>query len=150
MKIRFTGDEENVKLAEKCVEIYLGDYTPEQQYSATIILHMLLKDPAFDQLLDYLRENTGFRVNDRNSGKVLTWKKKVKKIGKCDICGATKELVAHHVVPWKYSIKGRTDVNNGQCLCTKCHKIMHDDFLWLKYMREKTVRSHGKKETCGR
>ena len=65
---------------------------------------------------------------------MVTWAKKVKKVGKCEICGATKELEAHHIIPWEYSIKGRTDVGNGQCLCKRCHKMMHNDAEWIKHM----------------
>lgn len=137
MKIKFTGKEEEVKLAEECLEIYLGDYTPQQQHAASILLHMLLKDEGFFKLMDFIKELTGFKVNNRNSSKVVMWKKKVKKIGKCEICGSTENLVAHHIVPWAYSIKGRTDIKNGQCLCKNCHRMMHDDNLWLEYMMRK-------------
>lgn len=134
MKIKFTCNEEELKLVEKCIEIYLGDYTPEQQYAASIMLHMILKDKQFSELMALLKETTGFKINDRNSSRVVMWKKKVKKIGKCEICGATEQLEAHHKVPWTYSISGRADVKNGQCLCSKCHKMMHDDELWLEFM----------------
>ncbi len=146
MKIKFTGNEEDVKQAEKLLEIYLGDYTPEQQYAASILLRMLLKDKNYYKLMDYVKEVTGFRVNNRGSGKVVTWAKKVKQIGKCEICGATENLVAHHKIPWSCSIKGRTDIKNGQCLCRDCHKMMHDDILWLEYMRKKANKKVSKHE----
>ncbi len=140
MRIKFTGNAEEVKLAERYLEIYLGDYTPEQQYAASILLHMLLKDDGFRKLMEFVKETTGFRINDRNSSRVIMWKKKVKKVGKCEICGSKEILVAHHKIPWAYSIKGRTDINNGQCLCRKCHNMMHDDELWLEYMMRKGAR----------
>jgi predicted restriction endonuclease len=136
MKIKFYGNEEKVQQAENYLEIMLGDYTPTQQYAATILMHMLLKED-FRQLMEDLREITGFKVNDRNSAKVVAWKKKVKKIGRCEICGSKNNLVAHHIVPWSYSIKGRTDVTNGQCLCRDCHVMMHNDDLWIEYMQKK-------------
>jgi 5-methylcytosine-specific restriction endonuclease McrA len=101
---------------------------------------MLLKEDYF-KLMEAVKEKTGFKVNNRLSGKVSTWKKQVKKIGKCEICGAKENLVAHHIVPWSYSIAGRTDVKNGQCLCEDCHKIMHDDALWIDYMRKKVSKN---------
>ena len=79
MKIKFTCNEEELKLVEKCIEIYLGDYTPEQQYAASIMLHMILKDKQFSELMALLKETTGFKINDRNSSRVVMWKKKVKK-----------------------------------------------------------------------
>ena len=140
MRIRFTGNEEDVKQAEKLLEIYMGDYTPEQQYAASILLHMMFKEEYY-KLMESVKECTGFKVNDRNSSRVVVWKKKVKSKGKCEICGATENLVAHHIIPWSHSIKGRTDINNGQCLCRDCHKMMHDDILWLEYMRKKVSKN---------
>ena len=134
MRIVFTG--EDAKLAERCLEVYMGDYAPEEQYAAAIMLHMLLKDEKYHWLMNQVREATGFRVNDRNSGKVNSWKKRVKRVGKCEVCGVKDNLEAHHKIPWVYSIKGRTDVNNGQCLCAACHKMMHDDQLWIEYMKK--------------
>ena len=136
MRIVFTGNEEEVKQAEHYLEIMLGDYTPTQQYAASILMHMLLKE-NFKKLIEDIKEVTGFKVNDRNSSKVVAWKKKVKKIGRCEVCGSKKDLTAHHIVPWAYSIKGRTDVTNGQCLCKDCHAMMHNDALWLEYMLKK-------------
>lgn len=136
MKLKFIGREEDVKLAERCLEIYVGDYTPQQQYAASILLHMILKE-NFGKFVELVKEVTGFRLNDRNSSRAVAWRKKVKRIGKCEICGATENLVAHHIIPWAYSIKGRTDTKNGQCLCCDCHKIMHNDLLWIEYMQKK-------------
>lgn len=136
MKIKFYGPEEDVKVAERLFDIYTGDYTPTQQYAASILLHMMLKE-NFDKLMEYAKEVTGFKLNNRNSGQVITWKKKVKQVGKCEICGDKENLVAHHKIPWAYSIKGRTDVRNGQCLCDECHKMMHNDLAWMEYMQKK-------------
>lgn len=137
MKIVFIGNEEEVKRAEECLEIFLGDYTPEQQYAASILLHMLLKDKVFNELMELVKEITGFKVNNRYGSRAVMWAKNVKKAGACEICGAKEHLVAHHKIPWAYSIKGRTDINNGQCLCRKCHKMIHDDDLWIEYMSKK-------------
>jgi len=121
---------------EELIEIYKGDYAPAKQYAASIMLKMLLKS-KYAETMDEVRESLGFRINDRNSSKVLMWKKKVKKVGKCDICGSTENLEAHHIIPWEYSITGRTDINNGQCLCKKCHSMIHDDNEWYEYLRGK-------------
>ena len=120
--------------AKECIEIYTGDYEPYKQYAASILLKMILKE-KYPIVMDEIRESLGFKINNRNSSKVNTWKKKVKKIGKCEICGSKENLVAHHIIPWEYSITGRTDINNGQCLCSDCHKMMHNDIEWIDYMR---------------
>lgn len=141
MKIKLVCAEEDVQTLKRCVEIYLGDYTPTQQYAASILMKMILKDKQFHRLMDYLREKTGFKVNNRQSSRAITWAKKVKKVGKCEVCGAREDLHAHHIVPWEYSIKGRTDLSNGQCLCEGCHKMMHNDSLWVEYMRKKVSKN---------
>lgn len=33
------------------------------------------------------------------------------------------------------SIKGRTDTENGMCLCKACHKMMHNDEEYVEYTR---------------
>lgn len=119
---------------EECIEIYKGDYSPIQQYAASILLKMLLKE-KYQATMNEIKESLGFKINNRNSSKVRTWKSKIKKIGKCEICNSKDNLVAHHIIAWEYSITGRTDINNGQCLCDKCHHMMHNDAKWIDYMR---------------
>ena len=128
----------------KCIEIYIGDYPVEKQYAASILLKMMLKEKKYKKLMELIREETGFKLNNRNDSSVISWKRKVKKIGKCQICDSEENLVAHHIVPWCHSIKGRTDINNGICLCEECHKKMHDDVEWIDYMRNKY---YGKKQS---
>lgn len=141
MEITFVCEEEDVQTLKKCIEIYLGDYTPSQQYAASIMMKMILKKKQFNMLMSVLKEKTGFAINNRQSSKAVCWAKKIKKAGKCEACGSTEKLHAHHVVPWEYSIKGRTDPNNGQCLCEECHKMMHDTILWIEYMKKKVSKN---------
>lgn len=121
------------ELAIRCLEIYIGDYPIEKQYASSIILKMLFRE-RFKELMTEVREATGFKVNNRQDSKVITWGKKIRKVGKCHICGSDKKLEAHHIVPWEYSIKGRTDINNGICLCKKCHKMMHNTGEYMDYL----------------
>jgi hypothetical protein len=129
--------ELNNKLILDCVEIYTGDYPAEKQYAACILLKMELKEKKYRELMEVVRESLGFRVNNRSDSAVLAWAKKVKKAGRCEICGSYDNLEAHHIIPWQYSVTGRTDVSNGQCLCKECHKMMHNDIAWIDYMRGK-------------
>ena len=125
--------EKEVEQLKKFIKIYIGKYPPIQQYAASIGLKMIMKE-NYVALMAGLKDAIGFKANDRGSGKVSTWTKKVKKTGKCEICGDTNNLQAHHIIPWEYSVTGRTDVKNGQCLCEKCHKMIHNDRDWLRYM----------------
>ena len=68
-------------------------------------------------------------VCDRNDRYVLRWKRAVVKRGKCEKCGRTEHLEAHHKIPWAIYPKGRIDLNNGACLCDECHAEEHKDQL---------------------
>ena len=128
---------EQEKTIMECLEVFLGDYPPERQYACSILLHTILKDKKYKELMRTIKEVTGFKVNDRNDSKVVMWKRKIKKRGKCEICESKEKLETHHKVPWEHSIKGRTDINNGMCLCQECHKMIHNDAQWIEYMRVK-------------
>ena len=136
MKIKFIGSPEEVREAESYLKVLVGDYTPEQQYAASILMHMILKE-NYSGFIEKLKEVTGYKVNNRQSGRAVTWAKKIKARGKCEVCGSKEDLVAHHIIPWSCSIKGRFDLNNGQCLCGACHKMMHNDDLWIEYMQRR-------------
>ena len=136
MKIKVICAKEDVGTLRRCIEIYLGDYTTAQQYAASILMKMILKK-QYRQVMDCIKEKTGFRINNRQSTRAITWAKKVKHKGRCEVCGSSENLCAHHIVPWEYSISGRFDLSNGQCLCAGCHHIMHNDDLWIDYMRRR-------------
>lgn len=40
---------------------------------------------------------------------------------KCEICGSTANLVAHHIEPVKTHPHLQADIDNGVCLCGNCH-----------------------------
>ena len=119
---------------DNCIAIYVGNYKPYQQYAASILLKMFLKE-NYPSVMNEIKELLGYKINNRNSSKVIVWKNKIKKRGKCEMCGSNQKLVAHHIIPWEHSISGRVDISNGQCLCERCHKIVHNDFMWIDYLR---------------
>ena len=53
------------------------------------------------------------------------WAKAVKSIGHCEACPSTKNLEAHHVLPKALFPHLIHDINNGKCLCKKCHQLLH-------------------------
>lgn len=101
MRIKFEGDPEQVKQAGRCLEVYLGDYSPEQQYAASILLHMILKED-FGKLME----------------------------------AEIRKTLLHTTLSHGHTAS-KTDVKNGQCLCEECHKMMHDDILWIEYMHNR-------------
>jgi len=55
------------------------------------------------------------------------WSSLVKLIGdyKCNRCGSTEQLVAHHIEEWKHNEKLRYSTDNGEVLCRSCHMKHH-------------------------
>ena len=55
------------------------------------------------------------------------WARLVKLIGnhKCNRCGSTEKLNAHHKVQWKHDEKLRYSTDNGEVLCQSCHIKHH-------------------------
>jgi hypothetical protein len=46
----------------------------------------------------------------------------------CKRCGSKENLVSHHIMPVSEAPEFVSDVNNGICLCEKCHKAYHGRF----------------------
>lgn len=70
------------------------------------------------------------RVNARDTSGYRQWQRKIyKKFNyKCQKCGGTKYLNAHHLYNFASHIELRIDENNGICLCEKCHQKFHKQF----------------------
>lgn len=66
----------------------------------------------------------------RESLEYKDWRKMVfqRDYYRCQICGIGDNLHAHHVKPFNNNRELRFDINNGQTLCDKCHKITHSKF----------------------
>ena len=65
-------------------------------------------------------------VIDRHDSRVGKWRRKIIKRGCCEYCGSTENLEAHHYVHWSESPADRININNGVCLCHKCHTKEHE------------------------
>lgn len=59
------------------------------------------------------------------------WKLEVKRLAnyKCLICGSSKDVVAHHLASFAKNPELRFSVENGVCLCAKCHIEYHTIFM---------------------
>ncbi len=71
------------------------------------------------------------RVKHRGRGVDITWAKKVYKKYKniCQKCQqANNKLCAHHIYNFNKYPSLRYDVDNGICLCSKCHNIFHSKY----------------------
>lgn len=44
----------------------------------------------------------------------------------CYICGTSKDLEAHHIIPVSHSEKHKYSPSNGITLCKQCHYLVHN------------------------
>ena len=71
-----------------------------------------------------------FQKKKRKSGRrtlinqcLVIWAKIVKINGKCDLCGSTYRLEAHHICHRRWFVcLGWFLLDNGICLCWRCHQ----------------------------
>jgi len=54
---------------------------------------------------------------------------------KCNRCGSKRKLQAHHIKSWREHPELRFDVSNGECICRKCHELIHP--FMKKYRRKR-------------
>ena len=64
--------------------------------------------------------------NMKNDRRYKAWKEAVRSIGYCESCGSTKKLEAHHILEKSKFPHLIHDINNGKCLCMKCHRKLHN------------------------
>ena len=119
---KMTAKEKNEVIID-AIAVLIGDYNINRKYAAILLLKALLPHKI---LRDILNED-GIYPFSRNDPKVRKWTKEVLKCGKCQRCGNTDNLEAHHIIKWADYPKGRADLKNGQCLCHECHTNEHVD-----------------------
>lgn len=114
--------DDPLEIIVEAIAILIGNNDVIRKYAATLILKALLRD----DFKKFLFEDVGIYPVDRNDYRVLTWKKQVLSAGKCEKCGATDHLEAHHIIKWAEYPQGRIDIENGECLCHACHTEEHE------------------------
>lgn len=82
-----------------------------------------------EQYLDYVSKQIDEGRREK-LGKNLESKKwsllvKQKYNFKCAICESTNKLHSHHIKSWRKFPEYRFDIENGICLCQKCHILEH-------------------------
>lgn len=107
--------------------------TINQKIAASILMKILFTDEERKKIL----EDPDLYPFSRNNSRVREWKKKILSKGKCEKCGATNNLEAHHIIKWSDYPKGRIDINNGMCLCHKCHTEEHKNDQSYHMMKSK-------------
>lgn len=97
--------------------------SPVRKRAAYLLLRTVLPKQT---IVDMMHEAGCYFVYDRNCSEVRKWTKTVLSKGKCEICGDTEHLEAHHVLELAEYQLERVNPNNGMCLCHKCHTKMHE------------------------
>lgn len=113
--------------------LLLGDYEISRKHAALVILKVLLREKFLKSLLN----DSEIHPFDRNDPRVKKWIKEVISIGRCQKCGSTENLEAHHIIRWVDYPAGRIDIDNGMCLCEACHIDVHryDDIGFMSKRR---------------
>lgn len=66
---------------------------------------------------------------ERGRCEYMRWASKIKKVGRCVVCGSSQNLAAHHLESYKENPELRTAPENGVCLCANCHVEYHTGFM---------------------
>lgn len=114
--------QENPKeLIIYALAILMGEYHIERKRASLLLLKALIRK----DFLNFLLENPNLYPINRSDNRVINWSRKIKEKGFCEKCGSKEKLEAHHILEWSEYPKGRIDINNGMCLCLKCHTEEH-------------------------
>ena len=126
--VKMTAKEKG-EIVIDAIAVLIGDYNINRKYAALLLLKAFLTHHVLHEIL----EEDGIYPFDRNDYRVRRWTKEVLKRGKCEMCGSTERLEAHHIIKWVDYPKGRADIANGQCLCHKCHtnEHIHDQSYYM-------------------
>lgn len=101
--------------------ILTGDYDITRKRASILLLRALIKK----DFLQFVLDNPELYPSSRLDNRVLKWTKQIKSKGRCERCGSKENLEAHHIIEWSEYPQGRIDLNNGMCLCLKCHTEEH-------------------------
>jgi hypothetical protein len=87
--------------------------------------------------IDIVRSNgkvRGGRGYERNMPEYAEWRRSVfeRDNWRCQECGSTRKLNAHHIKRWVSHPELRFDVNNGVTLCFDCHTKKHPHIGWTQ------------------
>ena len=144
-------DLEKFPNREELILLYLHLLTSSANYNyAFSIANIVLTDDVLSTAFNYGDIRTNLKIleekglikrherkievfkawrtcRDRNDPKYKEWRLAVfERDGfKCQSCGTTDNLQAHHIKHWKDDISNRYNVDNGITLCRKCHLKAH-------------------------
>jgi len=113
-----------------------------------------------DYYRDYLYRNGGghydnfggFDYDDPRWKRLSS--KLIRKIGRCQICGASDMLEVHHTIPVKHDLSLAFDVKNLLVVCKDCHRDIHERYNevlydYVRYSNEDSVMGWNTCKRCG-
>jgi len=65
---------------------------------------------------------------EKDQDKLQAWSKRIRQIGKCDICESVENLTAHHLWDKNRHPTLMYQDENGVCLCLDCHNAFHKHY----------------------
>lgn len=89
------------------------------------------------------------RERERHINGYEEWKKQVKEQADytCDCCGKCGgNMNSHHLNGYDWHKEGRTDINNGVCLCEKCHREFHHIYKYGNNTKEQYIEFKERKQ----
>ena len=113
--------ELRLELYEIIVNYALYNIYPENKEPLLLAIFELLKNDLDKKCKSY------FSFEDRRSSKYKKWKQSVLKRDnyKCQKCGSTENIVAHHIKEFSKYKEERYNIKNGITLCQNCHREVH-------------------------
>lgn len=154
-------EENRKKMSQKMKGRYIGNKNPfyDKKHKASSIQKIKDNMPSFEK-----KNNPNWNPNlneeyrriskDRTliSNYKFVMKKAKERDGCCIICGATKNLHAHHILDFKNYPEFRTDINNIVTLCYKHHisKNFHSlHKIYGKYPTKEQLKQYIKENKNG-
>ena len=82
------------------------------------------KNPSYNPNLDRINNNS------RSIAGNTIWRRNIleKYNYKCDKCNSKDNIQTHHLYNWSSHPEKRFDIDNGVCLCKKCHDEFHKKY----------------------
>lgn len=127
--IKLEENKEKI-IYEDAVKFYIENYLSTEKYWVHNKMNENFKyiktRPCYDErVTDHIKEMDYYDFLNTPYWKAVAWKVKKNASFKCQMCGSTEELNAHHP---EYSIRGEevTRIKELICVCKSCHAKHHD------------------------
>lgn len=113
---------EELQESEKRAKLFLADY----KQSNKECIKLTENNKKINVALSFNpKAQKIIKKEQENKTKLKSWSLRVRKIGKCNVCGNTENLSAHHLYDKNTHPTLKYQDENGVCLCITCHNNFH-------------------------